>query len=168
MNHIETQTFKLQPNTYFKIMATNRLRRNWWMYLGYFAFALFFLKDFHQSDLTSFMVIFGFAYPPLLFGYLYYWAQSQRNQAFFMERKMVLDEDKITSIDQDGAHNEIFWKHVFRVVDRPQYWLLYIAKGQFIYLPKDIFHDETDQQTVSNLMSSLSTEKQAQKSIPKN
>jgi len=155
MHNVETQHFKLQPNTYFKIMATARLQRNWWMYLGYFTFALFFLKDFHQSDLTSFMVIFGFAYPPLIFGYLYYWAQSQRNQAFFMERKMIFDKDKITSIDQDGAHNIFFWKHVFKVLAGPNYWLLYVAKGQFIYLPKDAFHNEADKQTISDFLKNM-------------
>lgn len=158
MNHIETQSFKLTPNTFFKIIAATRLRRSWWMYLGYFAFALFFLKDFYQSQLTSYMVIFGFAYPPAVFGYLFYWAHSSKNKAFFLERKLTFDEDKIISTDEDGAHNEIFWKNVFAVVDRTQYWLLYIAKGQFIYLPKDAFQSDKDRQEIAEFLVNLDNE----------
>lgn len=153
---IETQNFRLTPGAYFKIIATKRLKTSWWLYIGYWGFAIFFLKDFNQSMLTRYMVIFGFAYPVAVFGFLLFWAYSQRKSVLMMERRFILEKDRLITIDEDDTKEEIQWKQLLKITAQPKYWLFYIAKGQFVCLPKDAFQSEEDQKKANAFLEKLS------------
>lgn len=141
---IETKEFGLTPMGYFKIVARNRLKHSWLIYLICVAIAVLSISDFGISDLSTFLVLFGFIYPPFIFVYLYFWTTSNKNKAAFIRKKLTIDSEKIISIDEHNARNEILWKYAIRIVKRNSYWLIYISKGQFIYIPKAAFQSDTD------------------------
>lgn len=150
---IQTIPFELSPITYYKIVAVNRLRRYWWLYLGCMLIATNHIWDFGKTDFDTFLVLFGFLYPPFLFFYLFIWTTSSKNKAIFSQRQLSMDENMIIAVDADGAKSEIPLSYVNRVVQRKAYWLLYIAKGQFIYIPRSAFSSDEDVSAFEEIIS---------------
>jgi hypothetical protein len=141
---IYTKTYSITPIEYFIIVSTNRLRRFWWLYLLCIVSAVYAISHVDQNPLSILLVIFGLAYPPALFIYLYFWTTSKKNKAIFLDRKLIISDEKITALVEDNSKSEIQWKYIFRFVERRKYWLLYIAKGQFVYIPKEAFQTNDD------------------------
>ncbi|WP_394342101.1 YcxB family protein [Pontibacter virosus] len=58
----------------------------------------------------------------------------------------------MTSTSEGNFHSEIPLKLIIKTVERESYWLLYIAKSQFIYIPKKVFMSQEDQATFRMLV----------------
>ncbi|MEJ2004183.1 MAG: YcxB family protein [Cyclobacteriaceae bacterium] len=141
---IQTKAFKLTPGEYFRLLVVNRIRRFWWLYLGSFIAAIIFLPQFGSDNLATFIVIFGFLLPPLIFAQLYFWSKSKRNKLLFDEIQFVIDERKIVSRIGEGTVTEVPWENINRSISREDYWMLYISKGQFFYIPRMAFHTDAE------------------------
>jgi hypothetical protein len=149
---IETETFALNPRQYFRIIATNRLRKSWWLFAGILVLALLYLPRFFEDDLSKFFVLFSVFYPIYSFGHLWYFAHTKENKAIYKPRSFVIDDIKLASDSEDGLKSEIPFSSIVRVVERKAFWMLYIAKGQFIYLPKSAFRSEEDEAAFNVLL----------------
>lgn len=60
-----------------------------------------------------------------------------------MDRQLTLEKEKL-SMTADGIYSELPYKHIQKIVETPDYLLLYIAKAQFVYIPKKAFADVAD------------------------
>ena len=135
---------------YFKLILQHRLRSSWWLFLAVVFFALINLNSFYSSPLSMFLVIFGFAYPLASILFAYNWAYSIKNKFVLSRRHLIINSEKITavfnsdSIFSTKTISEVPIDSLFKKVNLPNYWLLYIAKGQFVVVPKDSFKDQSD------------------------
>ncbi|SIT93604.1 YcxB family protein [Pontibacter indicus] len=150
---IQTYTYALSPKTYFRIIAENRLRRFWWLYLLMIIFSLSSLDRFGDDNFITTYIIVSAVYLPCLFIYLYFWATSRKNQNLFLPHSFTVDEKMMTSTSAGNFQSEIPLQLIIKTVERKSYWLLYIAKSQFIYIPKAVFPTQEDLATFKRLMS---------------
>ncbi|MDX5419008.1 MAG: YcxB family protein [Hymenobacteraceae bacterium] len=149
---IQTSTYNLSPKTYFKILVENRLRRFWWLYLLIIVFSLSSLDRFGNDSFITAYIIVSAVYLPGLIIYLYFWAVSPKNKNLFIPRFLTLDETMMTSSSEGNFHSEIPLKLILKAVERKSYWLLYIAKSQFLYIPKAVFTSPEDLATFKRLV----------------
>jgi hypothetical protein len=86
-----------------------------------------------------------------MFAYLYFWSKSKDHQPIFAEKKLSFDNDFIyfKSNENETKFNP---KNIQKVISTTRYWMLYLSKGQFIYIPKDIFFTEEDYNKFSDLI----------------
>ena len=152
---IKTVAFGFTPLEYFKIVATNRFRRSWWFYLLCLIVGSLSLDGFVEDKFSTFLVIFCFSYPFIIFIYLYFWTNSKKNVALFVRRQLEFNDEKIAATLEDGSKNEIALKYVFKIIERDNYWLLYISKGQFVYVPKSAFETIEEMQAFEQLLNKL-------------
>lgn len=141
---IKTKTFSLHPNQYFKIVLSNRLKRSWFIYLVMILGATALLNLENRDKLIHFLIILGYLYPVYTLVYLYFWSRSRDNKTFFTERSIEFDEDKFIIRSTDGGMAEIPYSSIIRVAERKKYYLLYLAKSQFLYVPFDVFLNGED------------------------
>ncbi|PKV63109.1 hypothetical protein BD749_2948 [Pontibacter ramchanderi] len=139
---IQTYTYALSPNTYFRIIAENRLRRFWWLYLFMIIFCVSSLDRFGNDNFITIYILVSTIYLPGLFIYLYFWSKSQKNQNLFLPHALTMDEKIMTSTSEANFQSEIPLQLIIKAVERKGYWLLYIAKSQFIYIPKTVFQTQ--------------------------
>jgi len=85
---------------------------------------------------------------PIIFIFivLYYWryAYCKQNSIFFKDRYFELDGDFLTGYLDDGTTDKINIKNIINLRKSKKYFLLYIAKSHFIYLPFACFKSEAD------------------------
>ncbi len=143
-NPIETLEYSLTKTEYFKILIENRLRRYWYLYLMIVGGGLFLLTNSADNPLFILIAFASFIYVLGIFIYLYYWAYSDKNKILFLKRKLGVNENGITVSTESGSRGEIPFGYLLNVVERKNYWLLYIALGQFVYVPKEAFKNHAD------------------------
>ena len=146
----ETKPYNLTKTVYTKIVFTKRVKKTWWIYLALIlvAIAQFFLV----KETNWFYIGFAFAYPILTFGYLYYWIHSKNRKLIFEETKMSFDNDYLLFVRNENE-SKIPYKNIYKLVEKEDYWLLYLMKSEFIYTPKNIFHTTEDYNSFLNLIS---------------
>lgn len=140
---IEINSFRLTPNIYFGIIVKRHLQKSWWLYVLCLLFSLYFLFSTDRSSFAVFMIIFGIIYLPSVLIYYFFWATSSKNNTLFLDRKLTLESEKL-SMNADGIYSELAYKHVQKIVETSDYFLLYVAKSQFVYIPKSAFVDAAD------------------------
>jgi hypothetical protein len=86
------------------------------------------------------MIIYGIICLPIVLTYYYFWANSSKNNTLFQDKQLTLENEKL-SISSDGIYSELSYKHIQKIVETTDYLLLYIAKAQFLYIPKTAFAD---------------------------
>jgi 5-bromo-4-chloroindolyl phosphate hydrolysis protein len=147
----ETKPFYLSKKEYQKIILNRRLKKSWWLYLLMFILGAFHLQRFGEDSFSTFFTIFAFAYPFLTFSYLYFWSGSKGHNPIFQETKLTFDTDYLY-FERNGNESKVNPNTIQKVISNHAYWMLYISKAQFIYIPKNIFHSNEDCEKFSNII----------------
>ncbi|MFD1613668.1 YcxB family protein [Gelatiniphilus marinus] len=148
---IQTKQYSISKKEYTKIILLKRLKKSWWLYLSMLVLGLFHFQQFGEDSFSTFFSIFAFAYPLITFTYLYFWTNSKGHKPIFSKTDLSFDNDYLYFKRNDNE-TKLNPNSIQKVISNPDYWMLYISKGQFIYVPKHIFYTENDFDTFSNLI----------------
>lgn len=141
---IKTAKYIFPPFTYFKIVIKQNLKKSWWLYALCFLFAMKQLFSDDRSEFSIFMIVFGIVYLPVVLIYYYFWATNKKNEPLFVERQLIFDNGKIVITAQNGITSELLVNHIQKTIENTEYFLLYISKSQFIYLPKKAITNDSE------------------------
>ncbi|WP_345168195.1 YcxB family protein [Algibacter aquimarinus] len=148
---IQTKKYALTKNEYSKIVISKRLKKSWWLYLLMFLLGVLYLPKFGEDSFSTFFVLFSFFYPFLMFTYLYFWSRSKGHQPIFAETSLCFD-DEFLYFKGNKNETKLNPDSIQKIISKPKYWLLYMSKAKFIYIPKHIFFSEEDYRKFSNLI----------------
>lgn len=148
---VNTKQYSLTQKEYTKIILKKKLRSSWWLYALMFVIAVFHFNKFGENHFSTFFVIFAFAYPLASFIYLYYWANSKDHQPIFSKTDLSFDNEYLY-FKRNSNESKLSPKTIQRVISSSEFWMLYISKGQFIYVPKNIFHSEEDYKQFADII----------------
>ena len=112
---------------------------------------LIYLPSFGKDSFSSFFVLFAFIYPIITLTYLWLWAYSKGHEPIFSETKLLFD-DNFLYFEQNENETKLNPVTIQKIVSNNDYWLLYISKGRFIYIPKNIFYSTEDFKKFSSLI----------------
>lgn len=143
---ITTEKIQLTSLDLFKILLITYFKKKWWLFLLIWAMGASLFLDSRNDSFADFFVVFAISYP--IYFLIFYWryANSKDNKIFLLERYYGISEDKIVGILDDGTESPIKLEHFIKVVELKKFYLLYISKSQFIYIPKDSFKSESDKE----------------------
>lgn len=141
--------FRLDRKKYLKILLYNRFRRYWWMYLLMLAVALMYIPQFNAGMIQKGIVIFPFAYIAFLFIWFYRWTYSSKNANLYNEVRYSFDTDNL-HIESSGSSSSIAFDKITEYRKEKEYWLIYLSKGQFFYIPLEAFQNKQDRQQFSD------------------
>ncbi|WP_242132977.1 YcxB family protein [Aestuariivivens marinum] len=147
----QTKPYSLTKGIYTKIILLKRLKAYWWLYIIMFFLGLFHLQAFGQDKLTDFLAIFLLIYPISVFVYLYFWTNSKGHNPIFKEMNLSFD-DSFLYFKREDSESKLNPKIIKKIISKSDYWLLYISKAQFIYIPKHIFNSNEDLESFSNVI----------------
>ena len=139
----QTKEYSISKEKYTKIILLKRLKKSWWLYLSMFVLGVFHLQKFGDDSFSSFFTIFAFSYPFVMFAYLYFWSNSKDHQPIFSETNLCFDNDYLYFKRNDNE-TKLNPKSIQKIISNNGYWMLYISKEQFIYVPKNIFYSNED------------------------
>ena len=141
---IECKPFKQSKEEYFKLILKVQIKKKWWIILLVIILSIY---NSLMNEGEPGYIIWIFA--PVILILVYYiqirrFAFSNKNKIFFTERKLFFN-NKIMRFNLDsGIIDEVPYNNVIEVKSEEKYWMAYISKGQFIYIPKNIFYTNDD------------------------
>jgi len=143
---IETNNFCLSKKEYLNILLHQRIRKYRWLYLFCYLLGLLFLCGWPvNSIILRFYSILCFLTPFIEFYFLYRHTKSKDNSIFFIERRMILNNGKISFVNENiSLLSEISFDFIIKKVVREKYYLLYLSKNSFFYVPKSAFKSFED------------------------
>lgn len=150
---IETKEYSIPKKEYTKIILSKRLKKSWWLYLLMLALGFYYLPKFGDDSFSTFFTLFSFSYPFLMFTYLYFWANSKDHQPIFSKTNLSFDNE-FMYLERNGNETKLNPNSIQKIISNTNYWMLYISKGQFIYIPKNIFYSNEDYNNFSSLIKS--------------
>ena len=142
----ETKPFSQDKKTYFGIVLKTAIRKRWWMYLLVILVSLANLYYYAVNGRSSNLIwaIVGFGYIVFILVHLYLFAYDKDKEDFLSEKQLFFNDEAFRMEETTGGFGEMPFSRIKNVVDNEKFWMLYIGKNQFFYVPKDIFYSETD------------------------
>jgi hypothetical protein len=146
-----TKQFSLSQKEYTKIILKKKLRNSWWIYVIMLFVATFHFEKIGESSFSTFFVILAFTYPLISFAYLFFWTKSKGHKPIFTKTNLSFDQDFLY-LERNNSSSKLSLNSFQKIIDRQKYWMLYLSKGQFIYVPKGIFFSDEDYQKFVDLI----------------
>lgn len=146
---IETQKFKQSQKTYFDIVLSTRIRKRWWLYIllifaGIFHLYLYINTLNYTNLIWSLMCLL---YPIIIYISLYRFAYLKNQKIFLSERKLSFNSEIFKITETDGSVSEVPYNKIVKIISKIEYWMLYLNKNTYIYIPKNIFYKKEDLET---------------------
>ncbi|OIV42754.1 hypothetical protein BKM63_07740 [Flavobacterium johnsoniae] len=147
---ITTKKFQLTKKEYFMFLVRLELKRRGWLFAFMWVFSAFVLFIGKKDSFSVFIIVVGFMY--LLLKIYKYWlfANSKDNKVIFYERQHEIFSDRINSGMGKISKSTIPVQNFIKVFELKDLYLLYISKGQTIFLPKRIFETPEDENWFRN------------------
>lgn len=134
----------MSTGKYFGILASQRLKKDWYVYLWPFIAApiAYAIVSPAYDFLPEFLAAYGIIMPLWNFTYLYIHASSRKAEYIRMRRHYEIDEKSITAIHADKTMSEIDIEDVVGVKELKHEMLVYFSKSAFLYLPYTAFEND--------------------------
>lgn len=140
---IQTERFNLTSSKYFQIMLRNNIRRMVWVWSILILF-LFFGIFIGDMDIILTLILMPLFFLFFIIIFCWHCAYSKKSNILLREIYYDIDEDFITGYLDEGTTSKINIKSIINMRKTKEYFLLYIAKAQSIYLPFSCFKSEAD------------------------
>lgn len=140
---IKTKEFPFPKSIYIKILVFNSLKRSLWAFVF-----MIVLAGYQATKGPSLTLLLIAVLPVLLLSYIVFrcWMHSntKTHRLFFKERTFEINSKDIDIILKDGSTSKIQINDIARVVKNSSYYLLFLTKKQFIYVPLSAFKTPGD------------------------
>lgn len=138
---VRTKKYRLTPSKYIRIALSNIFRGQWWISLFFIAGATgLFWMGYKISAIVTIVLL------PLYI--LFWWIQfysltkMEDNQLMFERLFYEISRERIIIFLNTKQGMPIDWKQIVSARQGKDYFLFFISKAQFIYLPYSAFQGE--------------------------
>ena len=97
-----------------------------------------------------FLLAFILLFQVIIVGQYWFYAHSKDNRIYLMARHYEIDADQVVEMMEDGTSSTIRTARFIKVMKTPMYFLLYVARNEYIYLPISAFQSFADREWFEN------------------
>jgi len=141
---IQTKILKTSPRELFTVFMRYYLERRWWVGLVFVVLIAINIRNIAQGSL-DYMPISALVIILLLVFYVN-WRKfySSRQKQKYSSQSFLIDQQQIIIQYSEHSNRNIAIQNLKIVVEKPQYFLLFYSKNDFIYFPHRIFQQSKD------------------------
>ena len=147
---IKTKKFQLNKKEYFMFLVRLELKRRGWLFAFIWIFSTLVLFTGKKDSFSIFIIVVGFTYPVLTIYKYWNFANSKDNKIIFYERQHEIFSDRIISGMGEISNSTIPMQNFIKVFELKDLYLLFLSKGQTLFLPKRIFETPEDENWFRN------------------
>ena len=153
---ITTQSFKLTPNAFFRILLRDSFWTLWWVFLFLILVILIYSWDMYSAFVASkgiggyiFCLIFVSFLGTFLFVWIIlinYWrTHHTANHALYTERQITISQNQMTAFQSDKGD---LWKYtkdqLYGIEILDKYYLFFVTPQLCTIIPKSTIANEQD------------------------
>ncbi len=148
---IKTKKYALKPSTYIKFCFLNIIKQQWFIpfSLILITVVLFGFKLFIWSILP---IVFFILYILFWLAQLYSMTQLEQNSMLFSKTFYQISPQQLVICFSTKQGHPFPWKQVSSAKRGKNYFIIFLSKAQFIYLPYKVFHKEQDIELLALLL----------------
>jgi len=143
--HIKTNKFSMSRKEFFLISARKLLRPSMIVCMIIIFLGLLFRPgDYILRGVVIFILI--------CFYLIWRSTCSKENKIFFKERRYEITDDFLYAYLNDGTEDKLNLENITKITATKKYYLIFMSKATFFYLPIDALVSEEDKNTLDNFI----------------
>jgi hypothetical protein len=143
---IKTQEIKIAANEFFRLILSIYLKKRWWLLAWIWILIIILLFSgrigFIEITLLALIVLFQI----IIIGQYWFYAHSKDNRLYLLAKYYEIDKAQIIEVMEDGTSSTIRTERFIKVMKTNRYYLLYVARNEYIYLPFKAFESLADRE----------------------
>ncbi|MBV5348486.1 hypothetical protein JZU61_02295 [bacterium] len=147
---IKTQEIKITANEFFRLILSIYLKKRWWLVAWIWILIVILLLGGSIGLIEIFLLAFILLFQVIIVGQYWFYAHSKDNRIYLMARHYEIDSGQVVELMEDGTSSTIKTKRFIKMMKTPRYYLLYVARNEYIYLPVCAFHSLADLEWFEN------------------
>jgi len=147
---IRTQTIKITANEFFQIILSIYLKKRWWLVAWIWILIIVLLFSGHIGFVEITLLALILLFQVIIIAQYWFYAHAKDNRLYLLSRYYEIDIDRIVETMEDGTSSIINTARFIKVMKTPNYYLLYVARNEYIYLPVCAFQSLADREWFEN------------------
>jgi len=147
---IKTQEIKITANKFFRLILSIYLKKRWWLLAWIWILVIILLLGGSIGLIEIFLLAFILLFQVIIVGQYWFYAHSKDNRIYLMARHYEIDTDQVVEMMEDGTSSTIRTERFIKMMKTPRYYLLYVARNEYIYLPVCAFQSLADREWFEN------------------
>ena len=147
---IKTQEIKITANEFFRLILSIYLKKRWWLLAWIWILVIILLLGGSIGLIEIFLLAFILLFQVIIVGQYWFYAHSRDNRIYLMARHYEIDTDQVVEMMEDGTSSTIKTERFIKVMKTQMYFLLYVARNEYIYLPVCAFQSLADREWFEN------------------
>ena len=141
---IKTQGIKLTANEFFRLILSIYLKKRWWLvaWIWILIVVLLFIGHIGLVEITLLALILLFQV--IIIGQYWVYSHSKDNRIYLSPRHYEIDTNQVIEVMEDGTSSTIKTERFIKMIKTSKYYLLYVARNEYIYLPLIAFESLAD------------------------
>jgi hypothetical protein len=143
---IKTQNIKITANEFFRLIFSIYLKKRWWLVAWIWILIIILLFSGHIGLIEITLLALILLFQVIIIGQYWFYAHSKDNRLYLLARYYEIDTAQIVELMEDGTSSTIRTERFIKVMKTKRYYLLYVARNEYIYLPINAFESLADQE----------------------
>jgi hypothetical protein len=147
---IKTQEIKITANEFFRLILSIYLKKRWWLVVWIWILVVALLLSGSIGLIEISLLAFILLFQVIIVGQYWFYAHSKDNRIYLMARHYEISTDEVVEWMEDGTSSTIKTGRFIKALKTSSYYLLYVAKNEYIYLPINAFQCLADLEWFEN------------------
>jgi hypothetical protein len=151
---IKTQEIKITANEFFRLILSIYLTKRWWLVAWIWILIIVILFNGQIGLIEIALLSFILIFQVIIVAQYWIYAHSKDNRIYLSSRHYEIDANQVVERMEDGTSSTIKNERFIKVVKTKKYYLLYVARNEYIYLPFRAFESPSDLEWFENEIAS--------------
>jgi hypothetical protein len=143
---IRTQNIKITANEFFRLILSIYLKKRWWLVAWIWILIIILLFSRHIGFIEITLLALILLFQVIIIGQYWFYAHSKDNRIYLLARYYEIDIAQIVEMMEDGTTSTVRTERFIKVMKTNRYYLLYVARNEYIYLPLSAFESLADRE----------------------
>ena len=143
---IKTQDIKLTANEFFRLILSIYLKKRWWLVAWIWILIIILLFSGHIGLVEITLLALILLFQVVIIAQYWFYAHAKDNRLYLLSRYYEIDTDRIVETMEDGTSSIIKNERFIKVMKTTSYYLLYVARNEYVYLPVGAFESSADRE----------------------
>jgi len=141
---IKTQNIKITANEFFRLILSIYVKKRWWLVAWIWILIIILLFSGHIGFVEITLLALIVLFQVIIIGQYWFYAHSKDNRIYLSSRHYEIDTNHVIELMEDGTSSTIKTERFVKVMKTNRYYLLYVARNEYIYLPINAFESLDD------------------------
>lgn len=147
---IKTQDIKLTAYEFFRLILSIYLKKRWWLVAWIWILIVILLFSGRIGFIEIALLALILLFQVIIVVQYWIYAHSKDNKLYLLSRHYEIDTNQIVELMEDGTSSTIKTERFIKVMKTTRYYLLYVARNEYIYLPVSAFQSLADLEWFEN------------------